>query len=440
MNESSAFEVAVRRTGAVDLPRRRLPRIAAVAVVLALALGVGAGSASASSLRYFGYFAARLTASGGNHLPEVAGRSNLDWIQISDPDRYAPEVLDSCASHGCIVNTGFEFFRGCEEVHSPHCELYPDYVARWERLAEAVRSRIEKVGAFYLLDEPQWHGATPAELETAALEIKRTFPGIPVMMVEAGPQVTSSLQVPAAVDWVGFDWYCQPFSTVERTLSTLTGRINPNQSLILLMESAPLPECGGAPGHATDAQIAALQSEYFRLATGNPRVIGLLAFGFWTSGLGSAQLPLTVTTHEAIYRQIVPPAPPPPLPPPPSPSPAPPPRLSPVRIGSGGLTGHSSGSIAVPLLCPRANTAACTGHVSLELIGHTPRPIGAGGFTLARGRHAAVHVEVKRRLRASLLHHVHGKRKKRIRVSAVTAAGEATAVLPLRIARQRRHA
>ena len=51
-----------------------------------------------------------------------------------------------------------------------------------------MRSRIDKVGAFYLLDEPQWRGASPAELRTATQLIKQTFPGIPVMMVEAGPQ------------------------------------------------------------------------------------------------------------------------------------------------------------------------------------------------------------------------------------------------------------
>ena len=57
-------------------------------------------------------------------------------------------------------------------------------------------------------------------------------------------------------------------------------------------EAAPLSECGGAAGHATDAQIAALQWDYFELALAHPRVIGLLNFGFWTSGKASAQLPL----------------------------------------------------------------------------------------------------------------------------------------------------
>ena len=92
-----------------------------LAAVLVALLCAAPASAQGSSLRYFGYFAARITAAGGNHLAEVGNRSNLNWVQISDPDRYAPEVLDGCAPQGCIISTGHEFFRGCDSVHSPDC-------------------------------------------------------------------------------------------------------------------------------------------------------------------------------------------------------------------------------------------------------------------------------------------------------------------------------
>lgn len=417
-----------RRTAALTL---------AVAAMATLVLGLGAGTASASSLRYFGYYAARITAAGGNHLPEVTARTNLNWVQISDPTRYAPEVLDSCAPQGCVVSTGFEFFEGCESVHSTTCRLYPNYAERWGRLADAVRSRIDKVGAFYLMDEPQWRGATPEELETVARTIKQTFPGVPVMMVEAGPQVSPTLKVPAAVDWVGFDWYCEPFSKVEKTLATLSSRIQPQQSLFLTMESAPLEACGGAKGHATDADIAALQYEYLRLAVSNPRVIGLLAFGFWTSGDGPAQLPLTVRAHEYIWSQIpkpAPPAPPPPPPAPPAPTPPPPPppaRAVPVRIVSEQLRVGRRGPLAVGLSCPKADTAACAGSVSLRLLGDDPRPIGASEFSIDPGEGAAVELKIGRRLRGSLLHLARGRSKGRVRVSAATVAGKSTSVLTL---------
>jgi hypothetical protein len=128
-----------------------------------------------------------------------------------------------------------------------------------------------------------------------------------VMMVEAGPKVTTSLQVPANVDWVGFDWYCRPFSDIQAKLATLERRTTAAQKLFLMPEAAPLKECGGKPGHATDAEIAALQWRYYDLAVAHPRVAGLLAFGFWTSGHDSSDLPRTVAAHRQIAARIIPP-------------------------------------------------------------------------------------------------------------------------------------
>jgi hypothetical protein len=418
----------------------RRTALALTLALLVLGLAAEASPAQASSLRYFGYFAARLTAAGGNHLPEVAGRTNLNWIQISDPTRYAPEVLGSCAPGGCIVSTGNEFFRGCEHAYPENCELYPNYAERWGNLARAVAGQIDKVGAFYLMDEPQYRGATPAELETAAKTIKATFPGIPVMMVEAGPQVTPSLTVPAAVDWVGFDWYCQEFKVVEEKLATLSGRIQPQQSLFMVMESAP-GLCGSKAGHTTDADIARLQYEYLRLANSNPRVIGLLAFGFWTSGHDSTDLPLTVRAHEAIWAQIPKPVPPPPVvvaPPtvPPGAPPAPP-RSRPdraVRIGGKEVRVRRRGPLAIHLRCPQANVRPCVGRLSLRLASRKHRPgaapnrdrgrIGSSRFNLGPGEADVVRVSVPRRLRGPLLRLARRGHRGRIEVRVATAAGQ----------------
>ncbi|HEY7122224.1 MAG TPA: hypothetical protein VH329_06660 [Solirubrobacterales bacterium] len=385
----------------------RIRRIRVLVAILVAIAGLSAiattatAKAQSQALRYFGYFATRLTAAGGNHLPEVAGRSNLNWVQISDPDRYAPEVLDGCRPKGCIISTGNEFFRGCDAVHSPTCELYPNYQARWARLADAVRSRIGKVGAFYLMDEPQYRGATPAELHTAATTIKATYPSIPVMMVEAGPQVSSSLQVPTSVDWVGFDWYCQPFTDVNRTLHTLTGRIHPNQSLFLLPEAAPLQACGGSAGHATDAQIAPLQFNYLHLAQSNPRVIGLLAFGFWTSGYGSAQLPQTVAAHEQIYRQIA----------------GLPVRFAkkPARLGKR--------SVRVALRCPKQSPRDCPGDLSLQR-GKKGVPLGSKSFDIAAGKTRRVGIPLGHRSARKLRRIVRHRGALKLRATALTPAGQ----------------
>jgi hypothetical protein len=51
----------------------------------------GLSLAAASGLRYYGYYAARL-AGGPSHLAEVAGRSNLNWVNISDASGYQTGV------------------------------------------------------------------------------------------------------------------------------------------------------------------------------------------------------------------------------------------------------------------------------------------------------------------------------------------------------------
>jgi hypothetical protein len=387
--------------------RGALACAALIAVLGSLAASQASAQSQGPGLRYFGYFAARITASGGDHLQEVRDRSNLNWVQISDPDRYAAEVLDGCKPAGCLISTGHEFFRGCDEVHAPSCELHPDYAARWGRLAAAVQSRIGKVAAFYLMDEPQWRGATPAELHTAATTIKATYPGIPVMMVEAGPQVSGSLQVPSSIDWVGFDWYCRPFSDVRRTLATLSARTTATQSLFLVPEAAPLQACGGAPGHATDAEIAPLQYEYLQLAVENPRVIGLLAFGFWTSGHGSAQLPLTVAAHEDIYSRIA---------------------GKPVKFAKRAAKIASRGRVKVRLRCPAANIRWCAGKLSLRYRGGR---LGAGAFEFAPGTAAKVRVRVRRGKRGAIRRAARRGAVK-LRARATTDSGKAKRTIRLR--------
>ena len=232
-------------------------------------------------------------------------------MNISDVDGYKPGVLTGCAPASCVVYTGNEFFT-CNSS-GDDCLLYPDYAARWRKLAAAVRKHLTGIAAFYLLDEPQWRGATPAELTTSADLIKKTFPTKQIMMIEAGPQVTPSLVIPSGVDWVGFDWYCQPFSTIQSTLGTLESlTASTGQGLFLMPEDAPLSQCAGLTGHETDADIAALQWDYYNLAVASPRVIGLLNFGFWTApawlngGAGAVSLPQTVDSNERVAARTLP--------------------------------------------------------------------------------------------------------------------------------------
>jgi hypothetical protein len=419
---------------------RILTSLAVFAVVCAVA--PAANAAEASNVQYFGYFAARLSLSGGNHLAEVRDRSNLNWVQFSDVDRYRPEVLGGCKpTRGCIVSTGNEFFRGCDKAHSPNCNLYPNYRQRWQRLAEQVRSRIGRVGAFYIMDEPQWRGASPAEIATAARTIKRTFPSVPVMMVEAGLAVGPKLQVPRNVDWVGFDLYCRPFSKVAAKLSILERRTAPHQRLFLVPEAAPLAACGGAAGHRTDAEIARLQWSYFRLAEAHPRVIGLLAFGFWTSGFDSSDLPRTAEVHRAIAARVI--RRPAPAPAPAPPPPATPPPTTPAAVPAvAELVGHRGrlnrrGRVRIALRCPPTASAACAGRLTLRPARRTRR-LARKRVAVQPGRTSRVRVRIRKGARRAVVRKTYRRGRYRTRVVMRTQAGTAGRLLTLVPKRARR--
>ncbi|NKE57860.1 hypothetical protein FXN61_13870 [Lentzea sp. PSKA42] len=231
-----------------------------------------------SNLRYYGYFGARLTKAGGNHLPEVRGRSNLNWVQISDVDAYRPEVLNDCAPAGCVVHTGNEFF----DCDAAGCPLYPNAAARWQVLADKVRPYLDRVAGFVLQDEPFHRGASFADVEFSAQQIKNTFPDKKVMLIEAGIKIDDSFTVPAAVDWVGFDEYCIGYDDLEARMTKLEERAA-GKELFLLPEAAPQSGCADR----TDADLESTQYLYMALAQQHPAFAGIMVFGPWT-GVGPA--------------------------------------------------------------------------------------------------------------------------------------------------------
>jgi hypothetical protein len=256
-------------------------------------LAVGAMDATAlrppagSHLHYVGYYAARMTVAGGNHLPEVAGRSNLNFVTISDPDKYRPEVLADCAPASCIVYTGNEFFK----CATSSCSLYPNAAQRWATLASQVRPYLDRIAAFSVLDEPSWRGANPTDVTTSAQDIKQSYPNTPILLNEAGPAVTSAFHVPDQVDWVSFDWYCQPMSTINSVTSTLERQVPDRAGRELFLFAEVTPICAGQ----NDQTLAAGLSQYRQIGEAHPRVAGIILFGPWT-GVGPNQPPAGMPT------------------------------------------------------------------------------------------------------------------------------------------------
>jgi hypothetical protein len=257
-----------------------------------------------STLRYLGYYPARITAADGDHVQDLAGRGNLEWIQISDPSGVDTATLGNCRPHSCVVYAANEFFQGCDGNDA--CTLYPNAQARWNVLSAAIRPYLTNIAAFYLLDEAYFRHASSADVATTAQMVKADYPNVPVILSFAEPTLEGSFGVPADVDWVAFDQYCQGMPAVTNSLHALE-KGAPGKNVLLFVQSAALSACPASQN--TDAAIAAAQQNYLHLAQSDPRVIGLFEFGLWTSNVGPtvttpAGIPVTTDAQERIAAQL----------------------------------------------------------------------------------------------------------------------------------------
>ena len=272
-----------------------------VSKVDATALQGGAVNTS-SNLRYFGYFASRIESVDQNHLGDVNGFSNLNWVSVSDSDSngYKTDELAKCKPSSCIVNAHWQFFIDCPGAD---CRLRDDAQEQWDQFAAALAPYADRIAAFALMDEAYYQGASAADVSTSADMVKASFPTKKVMMNLAAPSVSATVPIPKSVDWVAFDQYCAPMTTVENTLRTLETATSsrPDVQLFIYTEAARTL-CGTTK---SDAAIASLQWSYYNLALKHPRVAGILPFGMWTSEPTFSNIPLTVDAEQRIAARIV---------------------------------------------------------------------------------------------------------------------------------------
>jgi len=263
----------------------------------------GKQGAGAAHLRFFGYAGVdsglRDPHVGGdktNYLDEVADFCNIAGLNVYDPAESAAARLDAMSNAG--VSAGLDvqaiFF---ERVNPPvkktgsktEYRLRADYKARWDqfRKTSVLDARLASIACFYIADEPVWNGITAKDLATQADLIKATYPSVPLLVIEAPPSI-NDLVVPKSVDWIGFD----RFGTVDpgsdkRYLQNLrdlkSRRTTSEQKIVIVFEAQWMPDYGKA-GYQKEA-MAELAGRYYRLASSDPDVIGLVGFA-WPGGLG----------------------------------------------------------------------------------------------------------------------------------------------------------
>lgn len=247
-------------------------------------------------LSYFGTYGTRNDDFAGNHVPDMAGISNLHWINVSptlnaSPLTYDTDVFASCPPKSCIVYVGSEFFK----PQTP-AQAHPD-LSRWNGYVQMLQPYKDKIAAYYLQDEAYMYGVTYQQLDWSAKAVQAsidagTIPDRPIMFTMTYTDIANSVAVPPEVDWYGMDAYNMTETELEWSANRLEQMASdPNDRIYLFPPNVP----DSWNTWTTEAQILDRQHEYLRVANRHPRVVALLNFGLWvnTGAAGSSPRPQT---------------------------------------------------------------------------------------------------------------------------------------------------
>ncbi len=252
-----------------------------------------------------------------DYVQEVSGFTNLAHVCVFDNDVH--NELEDLPQHGLkalldITLVLFEFTEGDAPSGSgQRYVLRADAQSAWDSFVATNADVLDAdhVGAYYLVDEPIWNGATPADIEAATAIVERDAGEIPSVIVEA-PGALEKAVFPEGVDWVGFDLYgvTNPVAdpAYQSSLATLREQARPEQRIVVVLDSQWLPVFGEIGIEQTE--LATIARNYYALATREANVVALIGYT-WPGGidadqLGARDLPPEVReVYEEIGREIL---------------------------------------------------------------------------------------------------------------------------------------
>lgn len=266
-------------------------------------------------LKYFGF---AITDCGTNYLNHVDDFVNLVDMCPTDLTSLESRVTNNTLNNNkVIIHLQGLFINPVSDASSPtgiKYELSSNYIEFFNtwKINNAFLSS-EKVAAFTVADEPAWNNMNMQDLNTITALVKKAFPKIPIMVIEA-PDAINNLTITDDVDWIGFDRYgtLDPINDTEylkRLELIKSKRTNNNQKLVLIMESQWL-DFYTNEGFKQSVLIN-MANSYYNLAKQENDVIALISYllpsGFDTPNQkGYLDLDLEVQkTIKAIGSKIV---------------------------------------------------------------------------------------------------------------------------------------
>ena len=233
------------------------------------------------------------TESKTNYADEIHNFSNLaDILVVSPNDDLAQRAqtfrdLDLKA----ILHLNELFFEVIDN-NSPsgsNYDLRLDYEDRWNEFKDINLSILNTdfIGALYIGEEPTWNGITFTELNAVSQLLKKDFPDIPSMIIEAYPSL-SDLQIPETIDWIGFDRYFVKNPTIngefQKDWELLKSKISsPRQKIMVILDSHFIDWAHGDFGNIDLIDMGEVADNYYELAKSDEKVVGILGY-FWPNG------------------------------------------------------------------------------------------------------------------------------------------------------------
>lgn len=277
-------------------------------------------------LQYFGYTLVDVywddpTDDDGklNYIDEVADFSNIADLLVVEPTQNIEENLQTMNSFNvkAVIHLNeifFEITGSSGEKSGVQYDLRTDYKERWDTFINTnkIDENKELIEAFYIGEEPTWNDISFEELEAACDYAKATIPDVKVFVVEAFP-VLEELEIPASVDWAGFDHYfiADPVNNQQyrSELDLLKSKMTSNQELILILDAHFIDFAHGSSGIAK-SDLDFVARSYYELANEEESVVGILGY-HWPSGfefenaIGARGLPENVINeHKRIGKAI----------------------------------------------------------------------------------------------------------------------------------------
>ncbi|MFI4911505.1 MAG: hypothetical protein ACIAQZ_07545 [Sedimentisphaeraceae bacterium JB056] len=232
--------------------------------------------------KYFGYYFTNTPSADyyEDSSCDISEFTNLNHVMVSSMTAAQVSALAArYSANGCkmLIDTRWQFFDGSGNL-LPQATRELQWSILWDKIEPVLSS----VGGMYLIDEPVNRGVSYSDLQTCITEIKADYSG-PILAVYAYPTIENLTWgvIPTNIDWVGVDKYSCSFTDIVDLVDNLETYLASWQYIFLVPQATTFKSCSSVANSSLeveDWQVHNWSWDYWDLANGDPRIVGMLSF------------------------------------------------------------------------------------------------------------------------------------------------------------------